>query len=93
MYLIIDTLQPVDLRTVKAERTTTGAIWLRHPRGDYSLWMDDGAARELVAQLTAILEPTKASPETLVIDLETNASRVEAWTTECGVPPIPEVMP
>ena len=60
MHLIIDTSQPVDLRTVKAERTTTGAIWLRHPRGDYSLWMDDEAARELVAQLTAILDPSPA---------------------------------
>ena len=49
MHLIIDTSQPV----------TTGVIWLRHDGGDFSLWVDDAAARGLVKQLTARLDPAK----------------------------------
>ena len=59
MHLTIDTTQWVDLRAVKAERISSGAIWIRHPSGDYSLWMDDEAARNLVKQLTALLDPAK----------------------------------
>ena len=78
MYLAISTDQRVDLQNVKAVRTTTGAIWLRQTDGAYSLYMDDEAARELIAQLTALLEPPNPTADTLYIDLETNASRVES---------------
>ncbi|MDE3038748.1 MAG: hypothetical protein KGJ21_09915 [Pseudomonadota bacterium] len=56
MYLAIATDQRVDLRTVTAERTGTGSIWLRPDGGAYSLWMDNAAARELVRQLQALLD-------------------------------------
>lgn len=139
MYLNIEAF--IDL-PVKAERTLTGEIWLRHPGGEFSLWMDDEDARELVKQLTALLDPAKPErpldddgneidprgyvfidrggsawgftdddyragfaqvakyadrPFRTMVEAGTAGKRciwgcirVEVWTPECGVPPMPE---
>ena len=59
MYLTIDTSQRIHLYKVKAERTDSGAILLLPQTRNYSICMGDEAAREIVKQLTALLEPAK----------------------------------
>ena len=140
MYLSIDTSQRIDLRKVKAERVPCGDIWLYAGNGVGRIYMDDEAARNLVQQLTALLDPAKPErpldaagneidPRGYVfIDKSGDAwgwdrdpicprapgtsarrpfftrteaqnagnrcafdcVRVEVWTPECGVPPMPE---
>ena len=59
MYLSISTSQRIDLREVKAARLPCGDIWLYAGNDVGRIYMDDEAARELVKQLTALLEPAK----------------------------------